>query len=706
MGRKKSKIFKGQTKARKKAKKPKVTSSTFTTRNRAIRRLGLPMQEFRRLCILKGIHPRVPPKTVTKQGGKRQNYYLSKDINHLFYDPLLTTLRLRQSLSKKITKAKGRGENEKFQRLMKKIPDFQLDHIVKERYPTFQSALRDLSDALYVLSLISSLPVSPKVPLSHIVNATTLLRQFLALVMENKLLDRVFLSIKGIYYQVTIQGQAIVWVTPYEFPQTIPSQIDIKLIMTYAEFYEVLLTFVNFRLYTLNGLRYPPPLKEDNTKSKQPLKPKYIKKKKNDNVEEEKEEETGKRHKTEQELVLERQRLYFLNSVVLQRIGGEENISKQNTYSNTQKQITKSKQLADSLPKKIHQIAESEKKRPSDIEQEGNEEETEESENQEESEDNQNEGDEKEDEEIEAIDRDSHNLFEGLHFFLSREVPKQPFEFMICSYGGRVSWDDELSPSITHQIVDRSRVPNSSNNSVSFLNRIYIQPQWIADCINSKFLLPVSEYLPGCSLPPHLSPFLSFSSSTITSSFSLPGEDGLENEDFYVPQRQIEINEIISGKKIATKEKDVEDDDNLADDKEEFEREEMELKYLKELSKEHGNTNEEENHESVQNETKKNKNKNFRKNRFRNEPEEVEEIKYQEGDEEDDNLLRVRRKQKLEQRKKQKENEEIALRKDMLPRKKRRIYDSLSRSEQRKRERIEGILHKRSELDKRRKESE
>ena len=103
------------------------------------------------------------------------------------------------------------------------------------------------------------------------------------------------------------------------------------------------------------------------------------------------------------------------------------------------------------------------------------------------------------------------NLFSKCVFFLSRETPRYALEFMITSCGGQVSWDEtvganppypESDERITHHICDRPTV----NDRV--LSRVYIQPQWVADCINRRKLVRPSLYEPGKELPPHLSPFV------------------------------------------------------------------------------------------------------------------------------------------------------------------------------------------------------
>lgn len=108
-------------------------------------------------------------------------------------------------------------------------------------------------------------------------------------------------------------------------------------------------------------------------------------------------------------------------------------------------------------------------------------------------------------------------LFSPYVFFLSRETSRPLFEFIVRSFGGRVGWPDtsgsgspydENDESITHVIIDRPLPTDlSSEEKEKRRRRKYVQPQWLVDCANAGRVLPEGPYLQGETLPPHLSPF-------------------------------------------------------------------------------------------------------------------------------------------------------------------------------------------------------
>lgn len=95
-----------------------------------------------------------------------------------------------------------------------------------------------------------------------------------------------------------------------------------------------------------------------------------------------------------------------------------------------------------------------------------------------------------------AEHRETHaftHLFDGLVFFLSREVPRYSLEPVIRAFGGTVSWQGigdqgngaipDSDSRITHHIVDRPQLPNASLEG-----RSYVQPQWVYDSINARMV--------------------------------------------------------------------------------------------------------------------------------------------------------------------------------------------------------------------------
>ncbi|KAG9229923.1 Pescadillo [Amylocarpus encephaloides] len=482
-------------------------AKNFITRSQAVRKLQIKLPDFRKICIWKGIYPREPrnKKKASKSSSASTTFYYTKDIQYLLHEPLLAKFRENKALEKKISKALGRGDAHDAQRLERNTfrsektgkSRYTLDHVIRERYPTFIDALRDLDDCLSMLFLFANLPSTSTVPAKMIARCERLCLEFEHYLIVSHSLRKSFLSIKGIYYQATIQGQDILWLVPYRFNQRVTGDVDFRIMGTFVEFYQTLLGFVNFRLYTSVGLVYPP-----------------------------------KFDKERDDLGAE------LGAFSLEKnsVGAIEQ-SKQITNGESSKPDPKLQAEIDRLMSQLHNV---EKEPEKASEQESAVEEGADGE----------EGEE--DEATDTIDKfeptapggdilpqpsysatDPSTLFSNLTFFLSRETPRQPLEFILRSFGcKRIGWDavlgegaythNELDPSITHQVVDRPPIVIDPENQQADDNqtaqriqpgsrvpgRIYVQPQWVWDCVNEEELQRPDLYAPGAQLPPHLSPFV------------------------------------------------------------------------------------------------------------------------------------------------------------------------------------------------------
>ena len=133
----------------------KGEASQYKTRSNAIRDLQISLQDFRRLCIIKGVYPREPRK---KFKGNDKTYFHTKDLKILEHDQLMSKFRDIKSHLKKHQKLLGSRELKLAEQHLAKTPKYTLAPVIKDRYPTFVDALRDLDDALCLVALFAQLP--------------------------------------------------------------------------------------------------------------------------------------------------------------------------------------------------------------------------------------------------------------------------------------------------------------------------------------------------------------------------------------------------------------------------------------------------------------------------------------------------------------------------------------------------------------------
>ncbi|VDO55312.1 unnamed protein product [Schistosoma margrebowiei] len=335
---------------------------------------------------MKGIYPVEPRsrKKVGKGNSQPRVYYNAKDIAFLSHEPLIETFRKLRIFHVKLKKAREKKDKEKEFRVRINKPRYTLHQIVKERYPTRQDALRDISDSLNLLFLFEKLPKLTQFHPSLISISRRLCVEFLNLVVATQAVRKAFISIKGFYVQAEIDGIPVVWIMPHASVTHTPTDVDYRILATCLEFDATLIG-----LYRINNLVYPPKLAV--------------------RVEH---DPNG----------------YYC--------GQKESLF----------EVAIDEQVSQAISKQI---------------------------------------------EVQNVKK----LFKNKRFFLMREVPREVICLIIRSCGG------EYDPTIDYQVVDRPMTDMK-------LTRYYVQPQWVFDCLNAGRLLPTQDYLPGCSLPPHLSPFI------------------------------------------------------------------------------------------------------------------------------------------------------------------------------------------------------
>lgn len=551
------------------------SSANYISRTRAVKKLQITLRDFRRLCILKGIYPRDPKKT---PNGKSKTYYHIKDIMYLSHEPLLVKFREFKSFMNKVRKKLNRAQHKDANRMYERRPEYALDRLVMERYPRFTDALADMDDALTLVHLFASLPTEGSIRVNRVDRCIQLCREWQNYVVRSNSLRKVFFTIKGVYFQAEVQGQSITWVVPHRFSQDLPRDVDYRTMLTFLEFYENFLGFVNFKLYHGMGLAYPPRLDLEKDQEGAHLDALTLESAPNSSSTSSLED---KKVESKDEMDMDEAK------------GGDE----------AKTDNKDAKQVSNKMKKRIKTLDKVYQKGGDD----GDDEEAEELENGG-NEDGDDEDPFVQDESVLQIKEAAkhaenlRHLFKGMRFYLSREVPLMVLEFCIKSFGGSFTIDPN-DAKITHHVTDR---PNVKFDNTS---REYIQPQWVFDCANAKFILPVTRYAPNSKdLPPHLSPFVDDAAEGYTPDYAKEVDELREKSKSAFAIRGVteppkELVDAKDSKTEKTEEEDEEEEDGASGDEdsgddegedededeeedEEEEDEEDEDKYVTELKEE------------------------------------------------------------------------------------------------------------------------
>lgn len=216
---------------------------------------------------------------------------------------LLLSTPLAAPPSQQVRRALAKKNRELAGRLAARRPTYRLDHLVRERYPSFVDALRDLDDPLTLAHLFAVLPAEAAhgIPAAAVHKARRLALEWQAWVVRARALRKAFISVKGCasrvageaavapgcwrlsraglssypphpcgcpahcpaslphclaaspppppapppplsyYYQAEVQGQLVTWLVPHATSQVLPPDVDYKVMLTFLEFHSTLL---------------------------------------------------------------------------------------------------------------------------------------------------------------------------------------------------------------------------------------------------------------------------------------------------------------------------------------------------------------------------------------------------------------------------------------------------------------------------------
>lgn len=286
-----------------------------------------------------------------------------------------------------------------------------------------------------------------------------------------------FLGIKGVYYECGVPGQGeetipVRWLEGYEFQQYVPHDVDFRILLTFLDLYRTLISFVLYKLYTEENLVYPPPLDVELDEQGESVGAfKLIERKRVEGVDGE-----GKK-------VSKKEVKRAIKGIGAGAEDGdvEMDVAADDTEERDEDFVERPSKTTDDdvapAPLTTYNSLLASSSTPSSSRQ--------------------------------------NLLFSPYTFYLSRETSSRTWEFVIRAMGGKVVTsltastpaDMPDADHITHVVIDRPMTMERMREMEAGRKWVWVQPQWVADCVNKGKIIGSEGYGPGQLLPPHLSPW-------------------------------------------------------------------------------------------------------------------------------------------------------------------------------------------------------
>ena len=280
------------------------------------------------------------------------------------------------------------------------------------------------------------------------------------------------------YYEIDAPGQSgdavpVRWLESYDFQQHVPHDVDFRILLTFLELYRTLISFVSYKLYTDENLVYPPPIDRELDEQGETVGAlKIVEKKEGDKG-------VGAASKVSKKEVKK--------AIKGIRVGNDD-VEMDDDEEDVQEGAAEDEE--EFVERSSHGVNEDVATAPLTTYST-----------------------------IVATNQSSSSteslLFAPYTFYLSRETSSKTWEFVVRAMGGKVissltapSLDSTpLADQITHVIIDRPMTSERMRELQGERKWVWVQPQWVADCVNRGKIIGAGEYAPGQLLPPHLSPW-------------------------------------------------------------------------------------------------------------------------------------------------------------------------------------------------------